>query len=71
MNPMRNKDNSTRSPFEEECHFWNEAYKEAYGIYPNPLVGSGISNTHAVTVQSAVMRYWVEKMREMVSGKEA
>ena len=55
---------------EHEATYWNEEYKRCFGTYPNPMIGYGVDTAHVAAIQSAVMRYWVEKMKETIDGQK-
>jgi hypothetical protein len=54
----------TQPNLRDEADYWNNAYKECYGAYPDPLIGAGVAMAHVAAVQSAVMRYWTHKAKE-------
>jgi len=57
-------------PLEHDATYWNEEYKRCFGDYPIPPVAYGVDMKHVHFVQSAVMRYWVEAVKQSLQEKE-
>lgn len=52
-------------PLDIEAAYWNEEYYRCFGVFPNPMIGIGVENSHVNAIQSAVMRHWVESLKAL------
>lgn len=55
---------------DEEADYWNREYEKLFGLPPNPPVAIGARLDHVASIQSAVMRAYVEMMKDVLRKHE-